>query len=240
MNRPSPSLPQRKRNESGTEEQRVAAEGDAEERDAQERHRGDIDEADGEVGQELAEDDLDPGHRRRGELLHGAALPLAGDGQRGEHRRDDHHDHRDEPGDDHVAAGEGLVVPDSRLGGERQRQPFAVEDDALAERCRHSLGVAERDRRRIGVGAVEEKLDGRGAAGSEVGGEAGRDDQHEAGRAAGEELRRVAGALRARREMKVAGGEEAVEELAALGVSCPGRPRRARCRARPRRWRSRR
>ena len=65
-------------------------------------------------GHQLAEDQLVAFDRRGDQLLHRAALPFAGDGQRGEHGRDDHHDHGDQPGNDVVPRFQVLVEPDPR------------------------------------------------------------------------------------------------------------------------------
>ena len=72
-----------------------------------------------EVRQHLAEHHLG-GPQRRGEhLLHGAHLPLARDGERGQQRGDDHEDHGDQPRHDVVLRFERAVVPDAQCARPR-------------------------------------------------------------------------------------------------------------------------
>ena len=68
-------------------------------RDDQQDHR-DLDRADGDVGHDLADHHLDRPHRHGEQVLHGAALALAGDGERGHHHHGHGQDHRQQAGHD--------------------------------------------------------------------------------------------------------------------------------------------
>ena len=120
MNRPRPSVPIRNANEAPSRNSGLPRKGTWKRSTPSDRAERHVHQADAEVGQELAEHDLGARHRRGRQLLHGAALPLARDGERGEQARDDHHDHRHQAGHDHVAARQLLVVPDAGLGADRQ------------------------------------------------------------------------------------------------------------------------
>ena len=72
-----------------------------------------VEDADGEVGDELAEDQLRSGEGGGDELLHGAGLPFPGNGQRGQEGGDDHHDDRDQAGEDVVFRDHVGVEPDA-------------------------------------------------------------------------------------------------------------------------------
>ena len=143
---------------------------------------GGVDQADDEIGQELAGHQLHRGDRRGDQQLHGAALPLARDGERGELRADERHDQRDDAGDDEVPAVQVLVVPDPGLsdgGDDGLRLTHALgplELDIAGIGADHRLGVAERDVGGVGVGGVEDRLHRGGVGGGEVFREVLRDD----------------------------------------------------------------
>jgi len=104
--------------------------------------------ADGDVGDDLADDELDVLDRRDDELFESAALALASDGHGGQH----HHGHRqndaDEPRHDVDRGAEVRVVPSVGLQLHRcQRSPAA----ALRELRHHQIARAGGDERRGGV-----------------------------------------------------------------------------------------
>ena len=59
----------------------IAAERHVEDEHADQRSDDDVDHTDDQVRQQLAQHDLAAMHRRGGQLLHGAALPLPRDGE---------------------------------------------------------------------------------------------------------------------------------------------------------------
>ena len=67
-----------------------------------------------EIRHHLAQHDFGRPQRRGEHLLHGAHLPFAGDGQRGQQRGDDLQDHRDQPRHHVVLRFERAVVPDAQ------------------------------------------------------------------------------------------------------------------------------
>ena len=98
-------------------------------------------------------------------LLHGADLPFARDGERGEQGGDDHQDDGDQAGHDVVLGFERAVVPDAhaRINGRDGRGAAA----APVLRCRaefervglhDGFGIAKRDGGGVGIAAIEQEL----------------------------------------------------------------------------------
>ncbi len=96
-----------------------------------------VEQADGEVRQDLSNHQLDARHRRGNQHLHGAAFPLARYRQRRELGADQRQHHRDDAGDDEVAAVQIFVEPHPGL----QRDGFVLRNRPLPLR-RHDLDVA--------------------------------------------------------------------------------------------------
>ena len=114
MSMPSESAPARKIAAMAKSSGDASAQRHVEEELAHQHGQQHVQHAEREVGQELAEDQLRSLDRRGDELLHRALLPLARDGERGEQRRDHHHDHGDQAGDDVVLRFQVGVEPDAR------------------------------------------------------------------------------------------------------------------------------
>ena len=152
-----------------------------------------------EIGQELPQDDLEPPHRRREELLHGAPFPLPGDGEGGEQHRPDGQEVGGEPRDEEDGRARLRVVagPGAHLERRRRRSPELRRE---AER----LGAG--DGLRLlqdlvgggGVRAVDEELRPSRLPAGEVPPVARAHDQHRLGRAAPEEPLRLLGRHHAR------------------------------------------
>ena len=91
-----------------------------------------------QVGDELAEHDLEPADGRGEELLHRAALPLARDGEGGEQHRGDGEEVGGEPGD-HVERGAARRVvagPDLHLRSALRARPGRARRAAGSRRGR--------------------------------------------------------------------------------------------------------
>ena len=180
------------------EQEHAASQRHVEEKDCHRHGDGEIDQPDGEVGQEFSEDELRRAHRRGDELLHRAGFPFAGDGEGREQCGDQSHDDREDAGNDEVAAGQIGVEPDagaqieSGAGGLAGAAADLVERELLVEGKCDGLGVAEDEAGGVGVGAIDDGLHGGGAAGVEIAAEAGRDDEREHG------LARIDGAFELR------------------------------------------
>jgi hypothetical protein len=114
--------------------------------------------ADPHIGRDLADHDLERARRHRQQVLHGAALDLAGERHGGHHHQRELQDHPEQPGHD-VVLGDvlrvvepvdedleaGVLLPGrlglgAELAGERLgRDP--VEDADRRARCRRVAGV---------------------------------------------------------------------------------------------------
>src|SRR5271166_1935867 len=146
-----------------------------------EAERG-IEHADEEIGQDLAGHQLHPGDRRRHQHLHGAALPLARNGERRQLGADEGEHQRDDAGHDEVAADEVLVVPDAVLGDGRgdwrllAKALRPLQLDIAGEGPDHRPRITERDVGGVVVGRVEDRLHGGGIGRREILREVRRDD----------------------------------------------------------------
>jgi len=149
----------------GGQQPEAAVQGDAEDADAEDEGDGHVGHAEDEVGEEFAEQQFGGADGGGEQLLHGAGFPLAGDGERGEERGDDHEDDSDQAGDDEVFGFEFVVVedPDSRIEGHFEFAHSAGAQSLVAQVrgvCdHHGLGIAGGDRGRVGIGAIEKELD---------------------------------------------------------------------------------
>ena len=120
-----------------------------------------LDQAEDEVGQELAEHDLEAAHRRGEELLHRAALPLAGHGERGEQDRADGQEVGGEAGD-HEERRAGLRVvagPDASPGAGGGRAGRGGPGEPARLGAHEGVRLGEHLVRGHGVGAVDDELD---------------------------------------------------------------------------------
>ena len=176
---------------------------------------------DEEIGHQLAEDQLARLHRRRDQLLHRAAFPLPGDRQRGEHRRNDHHNHGDQAGNNVVPRFQVLVEPDPRPHVERDRQRRAAAAPVLFDGQVESVdlgddaGVADADRGPVRVAAVDDQLHGRIAAGVDPLGEIAGHDQPHHHLARVDRVDQIAIVVELHLQREIAGTGEAADQIAA-------------------------
>lgn len=156
--------------EGGGEQPDGSLEGDAEPEHGYQHHEDGLHDSGDDGGNPLAEQDFSGGVRGDQELVEGAFLPFAGDGERAGEDGVDQHEHGNQAGDDEPAGDEVGVEPGAGFyfhrGGAaafgKQVRPVGGGD---------LLAVAEGDGRRVRVAAVRNELEGGGAPGLEVAGE---------------------------------------------------------------------
>ena len=222
MKRPMPSAESRKRTLAASSSARLPLNGMRNQRMRQGGDQGEVEERDEGEGDGLAGDQLGGAERADHQLLEGADLALADDGQGGEQERDQHHQRPHHRRHVVVAAGEVGVVPGALAdveGGRRGAADRSPGGQRGAVGLHDALGVAEGDDGDVGVGAVDQHLDGGavaagGATTLEVGGEPRGDLQGDDGVAVVEGGDGVGGAVGAADDVEVAGGGEGVEQLA--------------------------
>ena len=93
-----------------------------------------VGETDDEIGDQLSDDQFGGLDGRRDELLHGAPVPLPGNGQGGEEGDDDGHDDGDQPGDEEVPRFQLRVVPDPAPGVDEGRDRRSLRSSGQSAR----------------------------------------------------------------------------------------------------------
>ncbi len=155
-------------------EQRTA-DGHVEEGPRQEERTGSRHRGDQQVGQGLAQQQLDGPDRGGAQRLHGASLLLAHHREGGGDDRRHHQDEGHQAGDQEDRRFEVGVVPDQRRRLERRPDIDLVHQPGL--RRDDLAGVSQDGVGHLGVGAVEDEEDRNGLPRRGLGGEIGRDDQ---------------------------------------------------------------
>jgi len=213
------------------EYEQAAAKRDLEQEEGDRGDGGHVDEADHGEGDGLAEHQFDGTDGRDHDLLHGADLFFADDGEGGKHEGDQEDDVGHGAGDEVVTAFELGVEPDAGFGADagegHANGAFAGAPDEAAGLLSleqfavvgadDAAGVIRDDAGAVGVGAVEEDLDLLRFAAEDTGPEAGHDADDGLGGAAVEEAFGIAAVFGHGDEFEVRRRGEAFAEIAAGG-----------------------
>lgn len=160
----------------GGEQPDGALEGDAEPEYGYQHHEDGLHDAGDDGGRSLAQQDFPRIVGGYEQLVEGAFLPLARNGEGAGEHGVDQDEHGDEAGDDEPAGDEVGVEPGAGFYLHR-RGTAALGNEVRPKAGGDLLGVAEGNGRRVGIAAVRDKLEGGGSSGLEVAGEVRRDGE---------------------------------------------------------------
>ena len=166
------------------EDPEVKGEKRSPQRDVEEKHRhqndgGRFKKSDHEAGQDFSQDDIHRTKRGDQELVERSVLPLPGDGQGGDQKRDHERQKPHDAGNDEPPALEVRVVPGPDFeGGDGRRQTVSGHEVVVVV-GNDGLDVSHEDHRRIALASVEQGLHPTRLACKEVAAEGAPDMQHQ-------------------------------------------------------------